>query len=80
MGLGRASGTRQRRADYPWGGRAGAAARRFFRNPDALVGRERLWGRETEQPKALRIDAKHPPIIPLAIAPPQPELVGPVLR
>src|SRR5262249_23069161 len=64
--------------DYTRRGGAWTAASRLFRNPYSLVGREGLWRSDVHQTKALRIDAKHSPVIPLAVAPPQPELVSPL--
>ena len=75
----RASEALQRSADHPRGGGARAAASRFFRNPYSLVGCEGAWDSEAHHTKALLIDAKYPAVIPLAVAPSQPELVGPVL-
>src|SRR5262245_21326258 len=68
----------RRPADHTWRGGAWTAASRFFRNPYSPVGRERLWRGDIHQTKTLLINAKHAPVIPLAVAPPQPELVGPV--
>ena len=79
MGVWRASEALKRRADHTRRGGARATAGRFFRNPYSLVGCEGTWDSEAHHTKALLIDAKHPAVIPLAVAPPQPELVGPVL-
>ena len=79
LGASRALEALQRSADHTRRGRARAAARGFFRNPYSLVGREGSLCSDTYHPKALFIDAKHPPVIPLAVAPSQSEPVGPVL-
>ena len=78
-GVSRASEAFQRSADHTWRGGAWAAASRFFRNPYSLVGREGSWCSDGYYTKALLVDAKHTPVIPLAIAESQPELVSPVL-
>src|SRR5262249_54333980 len=64
--------------DHTRRGGAWAPARRFFRNPYSLVGRERPWCSDVDQTKALLIDAEDTAIIPLTVAPHQPQLVGPV--
>src|SRR5262249_12403815 len=79
LGASRTSEALQRSTDHTRRGRGRAAASGFFRNPYSLVGREGSLCSDTYHLKALLIDAKHPPVLPLAVAPPQPELVSPVL-